>query len=137
MVAPAIKLDFDAARLILHVGLAATRFDTKATVDSAFEAIRRYWRANCGGKKVYALIDYTGVQIEAAIMEYYAAAVKRIVEECSITAVRYSDDVLTRSKLRRISVMIHKPSNLYDTRAEALEVVEAIRTNKLPIQNAS
>ncbi len=137
MGAAELTFDFDRRRQILHVGLAGTRFDSAATVEEVFEAIRRYWRANCNATKIYALIDYTGVQIEPAVMEGYALAVKSIVNECSITTVRYSDDVLTRSKLRRISVMIHKPSNLYETRAEALKVIDAIRANEIRVQNAS
>ncbi len=32
--------------------------------------------------------------------------------------------------------MIHKPSNLYETRAEALEVIDAICRHQIRIQNA-
>jgi hypothetical protein len=129
--------EYDAPRQILQVGLTGIRFDTVATTDGVFDSIRSYWRMHCKGRKVYAVVDYSGVVIEAAVFAHYIECVKRVVDELAITTVRYSNDVLTRSKIRRMSVMIHRPSNLYETRKEALDVVEAIRKNHMSVDNSA
>jgi hypothetical protein len=129
--------EYDPKKQILHVGLSGIRFDTLETTDRVFEAIRSYWRVHCRKQKIYAVIDYSGVVIEPAVFAHYIQCVKSVVDELAITTVRYSSDVLTRSKIRRMSVMIHRPSNLYETRQEALDVVEAIRKQQMNVDNSA
>lgn len=130
-------LDYDRKKNYLYVSLAGIHFETPETIDRVFGIIRSYWRAHCKGVKVYAIIDYTDVHIETSVFDYYAESVKSIVDECTITTIRYTNDLLTRATLRRIGVRTHKPSNLYSTREEALEVVEAISKNLLAVDNSA
>jgi hypothetical protein len=130
------RFEYDSPNGVLHVGLTGIRFDSIEKIRSTFAAIRSYWRTTCNGRKVYAIIDYTDVEIEPKLLTEYAAEVKTVVEECTVTTVRYTTDLLMRTTIRRMGMMLHKPSNLYATREAALEIVDAIRSEQIAVDNS-
>ena len=118
MSAPTVS--YDPTEDIMFVGFARQRFTSKEAIERAFDTVRTFWRANCGGRKVYAVIDYTDVEFDNSMTEFYSAHVKKAVEDYSITAIRYTTDVHMRATLRVVGMTIHKPSNLYATREDAI-----------------
>jgi hypothetical protein len=125
---------YDANEEILYVGFANLRLDKQSEIDEVFLAVRQFWRAKCGGRKVYVVVDYTDFSLEIALTDYYAKYVKEAVEDYSITVVRYTEDVLVRASLRLIGITIHVPSNLYATKDEALKVVRALRSKRISLE---
>lgn len=124
---------YDARDEILYVGFANLSFETEDDVRDAFSAVRTFWRARCYGKKAYAVVDYTNFKIDPALTEFYAGHVKEAVEDLTITTVRYTDDIFTRATLRRVGMTMHRPSNLYFTKDEAVSVVRALRARQMTI----
>jgi hypothetical protein len=124
---------YDAGDEILFVGFANLRFDSKQAIQSAFEAVRVFWKTHCASRKVYCVIDYTNVEFDDSLTEFYAGYVKRAVEEYSITTVRYTTDVHMRATLRVVGMTIHKPSNLYASREDAIQMVRALRSKQATV----
>jgi hypothetical protein len=137
MMRPALPtLSFDPREQIMFVGFAGLRLDSEQQVRAAFEEIRRFWTESCGGRKVYAIIDYTKFDLNIRLTEYYAGFVKEAVDTYSITTVRHTTDVLARATLRVVGLKIHRPSNLYATKEDAVEVVRALRAKAIALENS-
>jgi propionate CoA-transferase len=128
-----MNLSFDRDEQILFVEFRGVRLDTREQVEAAFNAVRSFWRQHCGGRKVYALIDYANFHLRPELTDFYAQCVARIVDECTITTVRYSDDIAVRATMRVVGMKIHRPSNLYSSLAEAIEVVRGLRANRIVV----
>lgn len=124
---------YDASEEIMYVGFANLAVETEDDVREAFAAVRAFWRAKCYGKKVYTIVDYTNFKMDPALTEFYAQYVKGAVEDLTITTVRYTEDIFTRATLRRVGMTMHRPSNLYFTKDEAVSVVRALKARQMAI----
>jgi hypothetical protein len=129
------SVSYDPDEQIMFVGFANQRFTSKEAIERAFATVRAFWRTKCGGRKVYAVIDYTNVEFDDSLTELYSSHVKRAVDEFTITTVRYTTDVHMRATLRVVGMTIHKPSNLYATREDAIEMVRALRAKKATVES--
>ena len=49
------------------------------------------WRATCGGKRVYLVVDYDGFSMEPGMLPAYAEMVKGVLSKHVITIVRYGE----------------------------------------------
>ena len=124
-------LSFDRAERIMFVCLAGLRLETDQQVDQMFDAIEQFWTHECGGQKVFAVIDYTNFSFALSLTESYARQVKYAVVTYTIATVRYTTDVSTRANLRAVAVKSHLPSNLYATREDAISVVRELRASQI------
>jgi hypothetical protein len=120
---------------ILFVGVPPVHLGTKEQIDQFFVAIGRYWRAHCHGRKIYAVIDYTHFTMDVGLTEHFAAGVKKAVETYTFTTVRFTTDVSARATVRAVGIKIHKPSNLYATRDDAIAAVRALRSNQMVLEH--
>lgn len=126
-------LTFDRAEQILFVGFAGLDMQTEAQIASAFADVEAFWRHNCGGQKVYCVVDYTNFSLSVALTQTYAGYVKHAVETFGIAVVRYTTDVATRATLRAVAIKMHHPSNLYATREDAIAIVRGMRSNRIRV----
>lgn len=117
----------------MFVQFDALRLDSAAQIKRAFDVIHHFWTRECGGKKIYCVIDYTDFSLDIALTEIYAASVKHAVETYSITTVRYTNNLAARATLRAVAVKTHLPSNVYATRQDAIAVVRGLRANKIQL----
>ncbi len=107
---------------------------TREEIEIYFDHGVRFWRRNCGGHKVYILVDYKNLTAELNEIEFYAEQVNRIVTECAITIVRYNGDLLQRMAGRMTAIKLHTPSNMYPTREAALAVVRGLKAGTVQMR---
>lgn len=130
--------EYDAQRQILFVShprpvVLTTRADIQAYFDDGI----RYFREHCPGGKVYVVVDYDNLTTNLDELEFYAGQVKRVMDECAITVVRYQGSLLQRMASRMIAIKLHTPSNTYGSREEALEVVRGLQRGTISMQPPS
>ena len=107
--------------------------ETKQDISGMFDAVVAFWRLNCGGQRAYYVVDYTNYSSNLAHNDFYVKQVKRVIDECAITIVRFGGDPLTRTGSRLRGMKLHVPTNLYATRKEALAVVRALREGRISL----
>jgi hypothetical protein len=127
-------LSYEPDEEILFVGMPLVRITMKEQVDQLFVSIGRYWRAHCRGRRIYAVIDYTHFSMDVGLTEHFATGVKKAVETYTFTTVRFTTDIGARATVRAVGMKIHKPSNLYATRDDAIMAVRALRSNQMVIE---
>jgi hypothetical protein len=119
---------FDQAENIVFVWHPVpVHLETREEIATYFEANRKFWRDNCGGKKAYFVIDFDGQSTNVAHQDFYADCIKAAVDECAITVVRYGGEMLQRLASRMAATRLHVSSNVYRSRDEALAVVRGLR----------
>jgi hypothetical protein len=124
---------YDASDNIVYVSFPKVHLETKAEIRGHFDRSYDFWRENCGGKKVYYVVDYDGFSVNLRENEFYAEQMRRIVEQCAVTVVRYGGDALQRTGARLFNMKLHTPSRLYASREEALAVVRALKVGEMTI----
>lgn len=117
----------------MFVQFNGVKLETEGQIRRAFDVIYRFWTRDCGGKRLYCVIDYTDFSLDIALTDVYAAAVKEAVETYSITTIRYTTNLSARATLRAVAVKTHLPSNVYATREDAVAVVRGLRTNRIQL----
>jgi len=133
MTRPAISYDPEEEIFFLD-NFANTTFVDQHQVDRAFGDALRFWRTHAGGKKVYVVVDYTGVVIDPKIVEYFGKKRAESVSGFTLVAVRYGGDLTTRAALRAMAVKTHIPSNLYASRQDAIAIVRGIRNGRIQVE---
>jgi len=106
---------------------------TRQEITDMFDQVVEFWQSRCRGRKVYYVVDYTNFTTNLAENDFYATQVKRVIEHCAITIVRFGGDPLTRTGSRLRGMKLHVPTNLYATQDEALSVVQALREGRLTV----
>ena len=101
----------------------ATRADMAAYFDTGIA----FWRRNCRGQRVFVVVDYANLSSNLREVEFYASQLKRVIDDCAITVVRYNGNMVQRMISRMAAIQLHTPSNTYGSREEALAVVRGIK----------
>ena len=57
--------------------------------------------------------------------------------QCAITIVRYGTDPLRRAATRLMALKLHLPSNIYDTREEALAVIRGLKDGSIHVDGVA
>jgi hypothetical protein len=124
-----IELAFEVAEATVFVGHSSlVHLDTSADVDAYFDAVTAYWRREARGERVYFVVSYDNFSSNPAVSERYAERVRAMLTDCALTIVRHGGDVPQRTTARRLAIMLHVPSNLCETREDAIESVRALRS---------
>jgi hypothetical protein len=110
---------------------------TRTQMAEYFEDGIRFWRRHCGGEKVYIVVDYENLTTNLDELDFYASQVKRVINECAITVVRYHGNLLQRMASRMTAIKLHTPSNAYASRDEALAVVRGLRDGTISIHSVT
>jgi hypothetical protein len=129
---PAISYDRDEEIFFLD-NFANTTFVDEHQVDRAFGDALRFWRTHASGRRVYIVVDYTGVVIDPKVVDYFARKRAESVSQFTLGAVRYGGDLATRTALRAMAVKTHIPSNLYATREDAIAIVRGLRSGRIEV----
>ena len=116
--------------------LKGKKFVKPEDVDAVFDAIDSYCRAHCAGRKVFCLVDYAGVSIASYLQPQFARRQKAAVDTYSITTIRYGADLVARTTIRSLAIRIHRPSNLYESRSEAMQIVRGIRMGRIKLDSS-
>jgi hypothetical protein len=125
----------DPARQILFVShpspvLLTTREEIQAYFDDGI----RFFHEHCASRKAYIVVNYENLTTNLDELEFYASQVKRVMDECAITVVRYKGSLLQRMASRMVAIKLHAPSNTYSSLEEALEVVRGLQRGTISAQ---
>src|SRR5436853_48071 len=113
----ALQLAYHPGDLIIFVSYPKQlHIQTAQQITDMFDSVVEFWRDNCGGRKVYFVVDYTNLSVNLAENDFYAQELRRTSEVCAITIVRYGGDPITRTGARLRGIKLHTPSNLYASR---------------------
>jgi hypothetical protein len=134
--AVSVYLDYDADDNIVYVTFPVVNLETQAEIKEHFDRVLAHWRANCRGRKVYYVVGYDGFSVNLRENDFYAQQMKRIVDQCAVTIVRYGGDALQRTAARLYNMKLHAPSRLYESKEEAISVVRAIQAGQMQIEQA-
>jgi hypothetical protein len=135
---PRAEWAYDAARQIMFVSHPhPVVLQTRADIQAYFDEGIRHFREQCPDRKAYVVVDYDNLTTNMDELEFYANQVKRVMEECAITVVRYKGSLLQRMASRMIAIKLHTPSNTYSSLEEALEVVRGLQRGTISVQPAS
>jgi hypothetical protein len=132
-VPPVPVMSYDAREQIMYVGFADLALYTEGDIACVFESIRRFWAAQCRKRKVYVVVDYTNFVLNIDLTERFAQFVKQATETYAITTVRHTSDLQARTSIRAVAIRLHRPSNLYATKHEALQIVRALKSKTIAL----
>jgi hypothetical protein len=124
----AATLSYDKDENIVYMSFAEREdLQTREQIADHFTRVVSFWRAKAGGKKSYFVVAFDNVTINPSELDFYAEQTGRAHEICAITSVRYGGNPMQRTVTRLAGMKIHRPSNIYETREEALAVVRALQ----------
>jgi len=122
---------YDPVENVVYVTFPQVHLETRAEISVHFDYAYKYWRDHCGGRKAYYVVGYDGFSVNLRENEFYAEQMRRILEDCAITVVRYGGDALQRTGARLYNMKLHAPSRLYESRDEAIAVVRALKSGEM------
>lgn len=125
-------LSYDRAENIVHMSFPTpVELSTRLEIAEHFDRVIAFWRVHARGQKSYFVVNFDNVQINVDELDFYAEQTRRAHEVCALTSVRYGGSATQRTLTRLAGIKIHRPSNLYGTRAEALAVVRALKKGEI------
>lgn len=100
---------------------------TRQQIVAHFDRVIAFWRLHANGKKAYFVVDFDNITIDPAAMDIYVEQTRRAHDICAIASVRYGGEALQRTVTRLAGIKIHRPSNICDTREQAIAMVRAMQ----------
>jgi hypothetical protein len=126
-------LSYDAVENIVYVTFPNVHLETQTEIREHFDRVVAFWKEKCRGRKVYYVVGYDGFSVNLRENDFYGQQMRRIVDDCAITIVRYGGDSLQRTAARLYNMKLHEPSQLYESREDAIAVVRAIKSGEMAI----
>jgi hypothetical protein len=127
-------LAFEPREETTFVEMSGIVLQTRADIFEFFDYIDAWWRKTCNGTRVYYVVDYTGFTLNLRENDCFAERMKQTVDLSAITVIRYGGDDLQRSAARLRGLKVHAASNLYQTREEAIGVLQSIRAGAISLK---
>jgi hypothetical protein len=123
-----VELSYDRAENIVYMSFPIpVELRSRAEIVAHFERVIDFWRGNAAGKKAYFVVDFDNILINVSELDFYAEQSDRAHEICAIASFRYGGAPLQRTATRLAWMKIQRPSNIFETREEALAAVRALR----------
>jgi hypothetical protein len=103
-----------------------------------FDRIDRLWRDWTGGVPVDMVAGYRGFNFDMrALGDVYRERGQGVARTCflGMSVLRWGldDDPMLRTTQRIFAISTHRPSHIYSTREEAIDVLRGIRTGKVSV----
>jgi len=95
---------------------------TREDVDQFFDEYRKFFENI--GRKVYMVSNIDHLFVHAEIAEYYGEVARTTVGQYLLGFARWGKDDFARMSVRTSSMKSKLPSNIYNTREEAIEAIE-------------
>ena len=127
-----VHLEYDDVENILYFSFPNVEIESAEGLVMHFGRMVSFWRRHCGGRKVYSVVNYDGLQINARLTDVYATQLQRIVD-FSIAIVRYGGSSLQRTSSRLANMKLHTASRICSSREEALEIVRALKASEMAV----
>jgi hypothetical protein len=133
----AATLSYDRAENIVHMSFAApVELNTREEITAHFSRVLAFWRTHASGQRSYFIVDFDNLTINASELEFYAQESKRAHDVCAVASVRYGGNPLQRAVTRLAGMKMQRPSNIYETREEALAAVRALKSKASAAERA-
>jgi hypothetical protein len=129
---------FDTVEKIFFIDLSHRIWRTEDHVRGHFRRQGDLWLSWTGGSKCDLIVGFVDFKFDMAKLgTIYREHVVYVSKNHFNLTVRWGldGDTLLRSTMRALAVRTHKPSNIYSTRAEALEVLAGLRGGSVVIEN--
>jgi hypothetical protein len=127
MTANSVKLDYDQARNIVFTE-DEYQIATEADVDDFIDRNQKFLEKI--GHKVYIISKIDGLHIGPAVAEYYGQRVRAVFDGYLLGFARYGHDATARMMVRTSSHRAKLVSNIYDTKEQAIEAIEKMKTDQ-------
>jgi hypothetical protein len=127
-------LAFEPREETTFVEMSGIVLQTRPDILEFFDYIDAWWRKTCNGMRVYYVVDYTGFTLNLRENDCFAERMKQTVDLSAITVIRYGGDDLQRSAARLRGLKVHTASNLYQTREEAIGVLQSLRAGAISLK---
>lgn len=98
---------------------------TKEDVDAFFAEYKKFFEKL--GKKVYMVSNINNLLVHAPIAEYYGETSRATVGQYLLGFARWGTNEWARMTVRTTSLKAKMTPNIYDTREEAIEVIEKMK----------
>jgi hypothetical protein len=123
-----VELSYDRDENIVYMSFPEpVDLRTRQEITAHFQQIVDYWRVSTVGQKSYFVVDFDNVTINPGEIDFYAQESKRAHEICAIASVRYGGNHLQRTVVRLAGMKMQQPSNIYETRGQAIAALRAMR----------
>jgi hypothetical protein len=123
-----VDMSYDVAENIVFMSFPhPVELNSRAEINDHFDRVIAFWRGHTAGRKAYFVVDFENITINVSELAYYAAQTKRAHEICAITSVRYGGNPLQRAATRLAGMKNQQPSNIYETREQALAAVRGLK----------
>lgn len=136
----AAEADFawDPAERVFFIDVSGRTWTTEADVNAHFDRIDRLWSEWTGGVPTDMVAGYRGFTFDMrALGDVYRQRGQLVASTCfrGMNVLRWGldDDPMLRTTQRIFAIATHRPSHIYSTRDEALEVLRGIRTGKVTV----
>ncbi len=129
---------WDPAERIFFIDVSGRSWTTEADVNAHFDRIVRLWQEWTGGVPTDMVAGYRGFTFDMrALGDVYRQRGQGVASTCfrGMNVLRWGldDDPMLRTTQRIFAISTHRPSHIYSTRDEALEVLRGIRTGKVNV----
>jgi hypothetical protein len=126
------ELLYDPAANILHVSHPQpVNLETAELISEYFRDVMSFWRQTCGGRKAYFLVSWQNVSTNLLESSVYAECVREVADNAALVIVRYLGEPLQRAAGRLVALKLYRPSHIYSSREEALEVIRGLQSGEV------
>jgi hypothetical protein len=123
-----VDLSYDLSENIVYMSFPhPVELNSRSDITDHFDRVIAFWRGHTAGRKAYFVVDFENITINVAELAYYAEQTKRAHDICAITSVRYGGNPLQRTATRLAGMKNQRPSNIYETREQALNAIRAMK----------
>jgi hypothetical protein len=122
---------YDPGENIASLSFKGVHLKTVDEVDAHFESMFRWWRFSTGSRKVCWLVNFDDFSVDLRHSERYAEHMRRMFAETAVAIVRYGGGQLQQAAVDLYSLRLHKSSNFYENREQALLAIRRIRAGTL------
>jgi hypothetical protein len=122
---------YDPSENIANLAFKGVHLKTVDEVDAHFESTFRWWRTATGGKKVYWLVNFDDFSVDLRHSELYTEHMRRMITETAVAIARYGGGRLQQAAVDVYSLRLHKSSNFYENREQALQAIRKLRAGTL------
>lgn len=123
-----VDLSYDRHENIVYMSFPEpVELRTPEEITSHFQRVIEFWRVSTVGLKSYFVVDFDNVSINPAEVDFYAQESRRAHDICAIASFRYGGTHLQRTVTRLAGMKMQRPSNIYQTREQAIAAVRALR----------
>ena len=124
-------LAYNADENIAQLSFRDAHLKTPQEVNHHFDAVVALWRERCGGRKVYWLVNYEDFSVDMRQNGLYGERMLVVFDLTALAIARYGGSSMQKAAVHLYSMRLHKSSNFYASREEAMDVLRRLRDGEM------